>query len=153
MNTLLWIHPTFWMYTGSEFFENMHSFYSFLKFCTDPCLVYYELTAKSTTIEGNPQLKSYLIRSTIFFKCHVAFCWESLALWGNFHIRNLETSYKIIRLYIIHLSQYQYPCTMYIFTVTGTKLLPPLSMARYVIYYILQDISSIIKNVISSDPV
>ena len=29
---------------------------------------------KSTTIEGNPQLKSYLIRSTIFFKCHVAFC-------------------------------------------------------------------------------
>ena len=101
--------------------------------------------SKSTTIEGNPQLKSYLIRSTIFFKCLVAFCWESLALWGNFHIRNSETSYKIIRLYIIHLSQYQYPCTMYIFTVTGTKLLPPLSMARYVIYYILQDISSTIK--------
>ena len=34
---------------------------------------------------------------------------------------------------------------MYIFTVTGTKLLPPLGMARYVIYYILQDISSTIK--------
>ena len=34
---------------------------------------------------------------------------------------------------------------VYIFTVTGTKLLPPLSMARYVNYYILQDISSTIK--------
>ena len=105
---------------------------------------------KSTTIEGNPQLKSYLIRSTIFFKCHVAFCWESLALWGNFHIRNLETSYKIVYYSFITVSISMHYVYLYcdrdqtIASLKHGSLCDILYTSRYFIHN---------KNVISSDPV